>query len=64
MTMSAQTKKPWAVFIGSSLALVAVSALGVAVGSVIGEYVPLEWVKRIAAVAFIIIGILMLFGKF
>ena len=64
MTMSAQTKKPWAVFIGSSLALVAVSALGVVVGSVIGNYVPLEWVKRGAAVAFIIIGILMLAGKF
>lgn len=64
MTMSAQTKMPWAVFIGSSLALVAVSALGVVVGGVIGQYVPLEWVKRGAAVAFIIIGILMLFGKF
>ena len=64
MTMAANTKRPWAVFIGSSLALVAVSALGVAVGSLIGEYVPLEWVKRVAAVAFILIGILMLAGKF
>lgn len=64
MTMAAQTKKPWAVFVGSSLALAAVSALGVLVGSVIGDYVPLEWVKRGAAVAFIIIGILMLAGKF
>jgi putative Ca2+/H+ antiporter (TMEM165/GDT1 family) len=64
MTMAANTKKPWAVFIGSSLALVAVSALGVVVGSVIGQYVPLEWVKRVAAVAFIAIGILMLAGKF
>ena len=64
MTMSAQTKKPWAVFIGASLALAAVSALGVLVGGVIGEYVPLEWVKRVAALAFIIIGVLMLAGKF
>lgn len=64
MTMAAQTKRPWAVFIGSSLALAAVSALGVIVGGVIGEYVPLEWVKRGAAVAFIVIGILMLAGKF
>ena len=64
MTMAADTKRPWAVFIGSSLALVAVSALGVVVGSVIGQYVPLEWVKRIAAVAFIAMGILMLAGKF
>ena len=64
MTMAADTKKPWAVFIGSSLGLVAVSALGVVVGSVIGQYVPLEWVKRGAAVAFIVIGVLMLLGKF
>ncbi len=64
MTMSAQTKKPWAVFIGASLALAAVSGLGIIVGSLIGDYVPLEWVKRIAAVAFIVIGVLMLAGKF
>jgi len=64
MTMAAQTNKPWAVFIGSSLALAVVSALGVIVGGVIGDYVPLEWVKRGAAVAFILIGVLMLAGKF
>ena len=64
MTMAAQTKRPWAVFIGASLALAAVSALGVLVGGVIGDYVPLEWVKRAAAVAFILIGVLMLLGKF
>lgn len=64
LTMAAQTKKPWAVFIGASLALAAVSGLGVIVGSVIGDYVPLVWVKRIAAIAFIAIGVLMLTGKF
>ena len=64
MTMAAQTKRPWAVFIGASVALAAVSALGVVVGSVIGDYVPLIWVKRIAAIAFIAIGVLMLAGKF
>ena len=64
MTMSAQTKKPWAVFIGASLALTAVSAVGVLVGSVIGDYVPLIWIKRAAATAFILIGVLMLLGKF
>jgi hypothetical protein len=26
--------------------------------------VPIEWVKRVAAVAFIVIGVLMLMGKF
>jgi putative Ca2+/H+ antiporter (TMEM165/GDT1 family) len=64
MTMAADSKKPWAVFVGSSLALVAVSALGVLVGSVIGDYVPVIWIKRVAAMAFIAIGVLMLAGKF
>lgn len=64
MTMAAQSKRPWAVFLGASIALAAVSAVGVLVGSVIGDYVPLVWVKRAAATAFIIIGILMLFDKF
>ena len=64
MTMAAQTKKPWAVFLGATIALAAVSALGVIVGATLGNYVPLEWVKRIAAVAFIVIGVLMLLGKF
>jgi putative Ca2+/H+ antiporter (TMEM165/GDT1 family) len=64
MTMAADSKKPLAVFLGAALALAAVSALGVLVGSVIGNYVPLEWVKRTAAAAFILIGVLMLLGKF
>jgi Ca2+/H+ antiporter, TMEM165/GDT1 family len=64
MTMSAQTKKPWAVFIGSALALTAVSAIGVIVGSVVGNYIPLIWIKRAAAVAFIVIGVLILMDKF
>ena len=63
MTMAAESKKPLAVFLGASLALVAVSALGVVVGGVIGNYVPIVWVKRIAAVAFISIGILILLDK-
>ena len=64
MTMAAQTKKPLAVFIGASVALACVSALGVVVGGALGHYLPLEWIKRVAAVAFIAIGVLMLLGKF
>ncbi|MFN2532611.1 MAG: TMEM165/GDT1 family protein [Pyrinomonadaceae bacterium] len=64
MTMSARTRRPWAVFVGAALALTAVSALGVAVGAVIGDFISIVWVKRVAASAFIVIGILMLFEKF
>lgn len=64
MTMSAQTKRPWAVFIGAALALTVVSAIGVVAGGVIGNYVPLLWVKRVAAASFIVIGVLILLEKF
>ncbi|MBA2705126.1 MAG: TMEM165/GDT1 family protein [Blastocatellia bacterium] len=64
MTMAAQTKRPWAVFIAAALALTAVSAIGVVVGSVVGDYIPLIWVKRVAAIAFIVIGVLILLNKF
>lgn len=64
MTMAAEKKRPWEVFLGASLALVAVSAIGVVVGSALSQYLPLEWIKRVAGASFIIIGVLVLLGKF
>jgi putative Ca2+/H+ antiporter (TMEM165/GDT1 family) len=64
MTMAAETKKPLTVFVSAALALACVSALGVLVGGALGQYLPLEWIKRVAAVSFIAIGVLMLLGKF
>ena len=64
MTMAADTKKPVAVFLASALALVCVSALGVAVGGTLGHYLPLEWIRRVAALGFIAIGVLILLDKF
>lgn len=64
MTMAAETKKPWAVFIAASLALACVSAIGVVVGGILGQFLPLIWIKRAAAIAFIVIGVLILIGKF
>jgi putative Ca2+/H+ antiporter (TMEM165/GDT1 family) len=64
MTMAAETKKPLTVFVSAALALACVSALGVLVGGALGHYLPLEWIKRAAAVGFIVIGVLMLLGKF
>jgi len=63
MTIAAQTRRPWTAPIGASLALACVSAIGVSVGGEIGNYLPLEWIKRAAAVAFIVVGILTLAGK-
>ena len=64
MTMAAETKRPLTVFLSSALALVCVSALGVAVGGALGHYLPLEWIRRVAALGFIAIGVLILLDKF
>ena len=63
MTMAADTKKPVTVFIGAALALVCVSAIGVAVGGALSHYIPLIWIKRVSAVAFIVVGVLILMDK-
>jgi putative Ca2+/H+ antiporter (TMEM165/GDT1 family) len=64
MTVAAEKKRPWEVFLGAAIALTAVSAIGVAVGSALGHYLPVDWIKRIAGLAFIVIGVLVLIGKF
>lgn len=63
ITMTANTESKIAVFLGASLALILVTLLGVLLGGVLSQYIPTEWLQRIVAVAFIVIGVLMLIGK-
>ena len=63
VTMTASTESRLSIFLGASLALVTVTLLGVLVGGIVSQYVPTEWLQRIVAMAFIAIGMLMLFGK-
>lgn len=63
ITLSAETRKPLAVFLGASLALTAVSLIGVGLGSVLANYINAAYLHKAAAVAFIVIGALMLWGK-
>ena len=62
ITMTAKTDSKVAVFLGASLALVFVSLLAVVFGGLLSQYVPTELLQRIVAVAFIVIGVLMLVG--
>jgi putative Ca2+/H+ antiporter (TMEM165/GDT1 family) len=63
MTMAASSGHPFSVFVGAAAALTVVSAIGVMVGGALGTYLPLEWIKTAAGVAFVAIGLLMLAGK-
>jgi putative Ca2+/H+ antiporter (TMEM165/GDT1 family) len=59
MTQTCKFRRPWPVFFGGSLALTAVTALGAVGGRVLGEFVPAEVIRIIAAVAFVVMGALI-----
>jgi Ca2+/H+ antiporter, TMEM165/GDT1 family len=63
ITMTSSTESKISVFLGASLALVAVTLIGVVFGGVLSQYIPTEWLQKIVATAFIVIGALMLLGK-
>jgi putative Ca2+/H+ antiporter (TMEM165/GDT1 family) len=60
LTLSASSRQPLAVFIGASLGLIVVSAIGVAVGGGLAEVIPMHIVRKVSAAAFVVIGIAML----
>lgn len=63
ITLTSKTKAPWMVLTGSVLALAIVSLLGVLVGEALVRVVPVEIIKKGAALLFVIIGILIFFDK-
>ena len=40
LTQTCKYRRPWAVFLGASIALTAVTALGAVAGQVLGQFVP------------------------
>ena len=64
LTMTAETGVPWTVFAGACMALCLATLLGVAFGSILSNWVPPALIKKLAGVAFILIGGLILLGKY
>ena len=63
ITLAAKHRDPWSVFVGAAAALVLVTALGAAGGELITRVIPAEALRRVAAVAFVVMGGLMWFDK-
>ena len=61
LMMSAQSHQPWVVFVGSGVALITTSLLGVALGSWISSKLSPKTVEKAAGVTLLLIS-LMLFG--
>lgn len=64
ISLTAKHKTPWAVFVGASLAMVTVTALGVIFGEVITRFIPGNILEKVSAGLFILIGILLFFDVF
>ena len=56
VALSGTSDRPFAVFLGSSSALVLASLLGAMAGGSIASLIPTEWLQLVAAVGFLIIG--------
>jgi putative Ca2+/H+ antiporter (TMEM165/GDT1 family) len=60
LSLASSADARWAVFLGSALALVATSAIAVLAGEAVGRLVPPIWIRRIAGVVFVVMGVLFL----
>jgi putative Ca2+/H+ antiporter (TMEM165/GDT1 family) len=62
VTLTTETKKPMAVFLGAVLALALVTLLGVVLGSLIQQWIPLNILRKGASVVFVTLGVAIFFG--
>jgi len=60
VALAAGSGAVWSVFVGGTLALWAVSAIGIAVGSTLLRHLPRRWMHRAAALLFALFGLLAL----
>lgn len=61
--MASESKKPLSVWLGSVSAYVIVTAFSVLLGAVLGKYIKPELLRYFVAGLFIVIGVLMFWGK-
>ncbi|HXI17921.1 MAG TPA: TMEM165/GDT1 family protein [Chloroflexota bacterium] len=63
ITLAAKHRDPLSVFIGAAIALVLVTAIGAAGGELITRVIPADLLRRVAAGAFVVMGVLMWFDR-
>ena len=63
INMTAKHKMPVWVFVGATLALALVTAIGVVGGELLTRVIPEMVLRKVAAVLFVVMGLLMWFDK-
>jgi len=59
VTQTCKYRRPWAVFVGASLALTAVTLIGALGGQLLGQVIPPAVLRTVAALAFVVMGALV-----
>jgi putative Ca2+/H+ antiporter (TMEM165/GDT1 family) len=63
ISMTAKHKAPLWIFVGATLALAAVTGIGVLGGEILTRFIPEMALRKAAAVLFVLMGVLMWFDR-
>lgn len=63
VTLSATSTSRFTVLAAAAAALVGSTLVAVAAGALLGEIAKGPWLRRVAGIAFLVMGVLFLFGK-
>ena len=63
MALSAQSRSPVSVFLGAAAALTLTSLIGVLLGGVIHRFVPVQVIQVGSGLMFLVVGLLLVFGR-
>lgn len=63
IALSSSAKSPWPIFWGATAALILASFLGVFLGDQAAAWLPTYWVKLVAALGFLVLGIRLLWPE-
>jgi len=63
LLFASKSQKPVSVFFGAGLALLASTAIAVSVGYLAGKAIPAAIISKVAGSVFVVMGVLLFFGK-
>ncbi len=63
LAMKSKGMSGWGVFIGSMIAFAVLTGVAVIFGDWLNSHIPTELIQKVAAVSFVVIGVLMWFDK-
>ncbi len=63
LSLAASGKSRLLVFVAAAVALTATSAIAVLAGEAVARAVPEVWIRRVAGLGFLVLGVLFLIGK-